>query len=270
MKATVAAAARFEPMNLVFAALGGVVLLFIIAPLAGMFIDTPSADLAETARDAEVRASIWLTLWTSMAATLFFAVAAIPFAYLLARRDFPAKRLVTGVIDLPIVIPHSAAGIALLGVLSRDSLAGSAAEAVGLSFVSSPVGIMAAMAFVSLPFLINAARDGFAAVPERLEKAALTLGASPAKVFFTVSLPLAWRAILSGLILMWARGLSEFGAVIIIAYHPMITPVMIYERFGAFGLKYARPVAALFVLVCLAVFVVLRMLARERTDASSR
>ena len=270
MKATGAVAARFEPMNLVFAALGGVVLLFIIAPLAGMFIDTPAADLVETARDAEVRASIWLTLWTSMAATLFFAVAAIPFSFLLARKDFFGKRLVTGVIDLPVVIPHSAAGIALLGVLSRDSLAGSAAEAVGLSFVSSPAGIMAAMAFVSLPFLINAARDGFAAVPERLEKAALTLGASPAKVFFTVSLPLAWRAILSGLILMWARGLSEFGAVIIIAYHPMITPVMIYERFGAFGLKYARPVAVLFVLVCLAVFVVLRMLARERSDASSR
>lgn len=262
--------ARVEPMTLAFAFLGGAILLFVIAPLAGLFLHTPSADLVETAQDAAVRASIRLTLWTSMAATILFAIAAIPFSFLLARKSFPGKRLVTGMIDLPVVIPHSAAGIALLGVLSRNTLAGSAAESIGLSFVSSPAGIMAAMAFVSLPFLINAARDGFAAVPERLERAALTLGASPVKVFFTISLPLAWRAILSGLILMWARGLSEFGAVVIIAYHPMITPVMIYERFGAFGLKYARPVAALFVLVCLAVFIVLRMLARERTDASSR
>jgi molybdate/tungstate transport system permease protein len=127
---------------------------------------------------------------------------------------------------------------------------------------------MAAMAFVSLPFLINAARDGFAAVPIRLEKAALNLGASPARVFLTISIPLAWRAILSGLILMWARGMSEFGAVVIVAYHPMVTPVLIFERFGAFGLSYARPVAALFILVCLAAFLVLRLLSVGRHDAS--
>lgn len=126
---------------------------------------------------------------------------------------------------------------------------------------------MAAMAFVSIPFLVNSARDGFAAVDSKLEKAALNLGASPARVFFTVSLPLAWRSVVSGLVLMWGRGLSEFGAVVIIAYHPMITPVMIYERFGAFGLEYARPVAAVFLLVCLAFFVVMRVLAGRRGHA---
>jgi molybdate/tungstate transport system permease protein len=116
------------------------------------------------------------------------------------------------------------------------------------------------MAFVSLPYLINAARDGFISVPERLEKAALTLGASPVRVFFTVSLPLAWKNILSGLILMFARGMSEFGAVIIIAYHPMITPVLIYERFTSFGLKYAQPVSVIFILVVLVFFMILRLL----------
>jgi molybdate/tungstate transport system permease protein len=120
------------------------------------------------------------------------------------------------------------------------------------------------MAFVSIPFLINAARDGFAGIPLRLEKAALTLGASPVRVFFTISLPLAWRNIVSGLILMFARGMSEFGAVIVIAYHPMITPVLIYERFGAFGLQYARPVSVLFIVISLSVFIVLRWLAREK------
>ena len=261
---------KTEPLSLVFAVFGGVVLLFIIAPLISMFVNCTLPELAETAKDAEVRDSIWLTLWTSMAATAIFAVAAIPFSYLLARKDFPLKRLVTAIIDLPIVIPHSAAGIALLGVLSRGSFFGKAADKFGVSFVGSSAGIMAAMAFVSIPYLINSSRDGFFAVPERLEKAALNLGASPFRVFLTISVPLAARPIISGLILMWARGMSEFGAVLIIAYHPMITPVLIYERFGAFGLKYARPVAVLFIAVCLIFFVVLRLLAKGKEVNAQR
>ena len=174
------------------------------------------------------------------------------------------KQLVLGIIDLPIVIPHSAAGIAILGFISRDSVIGRIAESVGLNFVGNPAGIAIAMAFVSIPFLLNAARDGFMGVPERLEKAALNLGASPTRVFFTISLPLAWRNIVSGLILMFARGMSEFGAVVIVAYHPMITPVLIYDRFGAFGLKYARPISVVFIIVCLVFFIILRMLAKEK------
>lgn len=257
---------RLEPLRLVFAALGGLVLVFIIAPLAGMFLHS-FGQIPGTAADAEVQRSIWLTLWTSMTATLVLAVAAVPFSYLLARRDFPLKRLVTAVINLPIVIPHSAAGIAILGVISRESLLGRIGECAGVRLVSGPAGIMIAMAYVSLPFLISAAREGFEAVPERLEKAALNLGASPARVFFTISLPLASRGILSGLILMWARGMSEFGAVVIVAYQPMIAPVLIYERFGAFGLSYARPLSVVFISVCLVFFVVFRLLAREKQHA---
>ena len=249
-----------------FLLLGALVLLFILAPLFGMFFATSTQSLFETARDAEVRDSIWLTLWTSMAGTLIFALAAIPLAYLLARKSFPLKKVVTGIIDIPVVIPHSAAGIAILGFVSRNSVLGQLGSSVGLNFVGNPAGIIVAMSFVSIPYLINAARDGFLGVPVRLEKAALTLGASPTRVFFSITLPLAWRNILSGLILMFARGMSEFGAVIIVAYHPMITPVLIYERFGAFGLKYARPVSVLFILISLAVFILLRALAKEKPD----
>lgn len=255
---------KFHPLYLVFTLLGALVLLFILSPLAGMFIATTPHRLFETAKETEVQQSIFLTLWTSMAATLIFAFAAVPFAYLLARKKFLLKKIVTGIIDLPVVIPHSAAGIALLGVVSRDSLLGKLGSLVGLNFVGHPAGIALAMAFVSLPFLLNAARDGFSMVPERLEKAALSLGASSTRVFFTISLPLAWRNIVSGLILMFARGMSEFGAVIIIAYHPMTTPVMIYERFGAFGLKYAQPVAVLFIIVTLILFIVLRSITLEK------
>jgi len=253
---------------LVLTALGGFVLLFIIAPLLGMVLHSSPADIVKTVAEQEVRTSILLTLGVSLSATLFMAIPAIGLAWLLARKDFPLKRVITAVIDLPIVIPHSAAGIAVLGIISRDSLIGSLGNHLGIEFVSSAAGIAVAMAYVSLPFLVNAAREGFHSVPERLEKAALNLGASPVRMFLTISLPLAWRSILAGLVLMWARGMSEFGAVIVVAYHPMVTPVLIYERFGSYGLQYARPVAVIFVGVCLAAFMLMRLLVRQDHHAS--
>lgn len=251
---------------LVFTLLGGLILLFILGPLVGMFLDTTPLQLFETSKDQEVLNSIWLTLRVSFLATIFFALGAIPLSYFLARSQFRFKKIVNGIIDLPIIIPHSAAGIAILGFISRDSVIGQIASSVGLNFVGHPIGIALAMAFVSIPFLINAARDGFENVPLKLEKTALNLGASPIRVFFTISLPLAWKNILSGLIMMFARGLSEFGAVVIVAYHPMITPVLIYERFGSFGLKYARPVSVVFILVCLVFFILLRSLSKNKNS----
>jgi len=249
-----------QGLQWVFSLLGALILLFILAPVLGLLFSSSPLKLFETAKDPEVKNSILLTLGTSMGGTLLFALAAVPFSWILARYRFPLKKLVTAIIDLPVVIPHSAAGIAVLGFLSRDTWLGKASSAAGFNFVGHPAGIMIAMAFVSLPYLINAARDGFLSVPERLEKAALTLGASPVRVFFTISLPLAWKNILSGLILMFARGMSEFGAVVIIAYHPMITPVLIYERFTSFGLKYAQPVSVIFILVVLVFFMIIRLL----------
>lgn len=255
---------RLRTFDIILLLLGGLILLFIISPLLGMFLATTPTQFFETSKDPEVLDSIWLTLRVSFLATLFFAVGAIPLSYFLARTKFKFKKIINGIIDLPIVIPHSAAGIAILGFISRDSVLGQIGSSLGLNFVGHPAGIALAMAFVSIPFLINAARDGFENVPVRLEKTALNLGASPVRVFFTISLPLAWKNILSGLIMMFARGLSEFGAVIIVAYHPMVTPVLIYERFGAFGLKYARPVSVVFIVVCLVFFVLLRMVATKK------
>jgi molybdate/tungstate transport system permease protein len=104
----------------------------------------------------------------------------------------------------------------------------------------------------------------------RLEQAALNLGATPSQVFFTISLPLAWRSILSGLIMMFARGMSEFGAVVIIAYHPMTSSVMLWEWFGAYGLKYARPIAVLVILISLIFFILLRLLSKNDDPVSRK
>ncbi|MRR19278.1 ABC transporter permease subunit [bacterium] len=250
--------------NWVFAILASLVLLFIIAPLAGMFLDSSLSEVRTTAADAAVRRSVWYTLAIAFSATLIFAMGAVPLAWIMARRQFPLKKVVQGIIDLPVVLPHTAAGIALLGFISRDGALGGAAQKAGILLVNNAAGIALAMAFVSLPFLINAARDGFAAVPERTEKAALTLGASQSRIFFTVSLPQAWRSVVSGFIMMFARGMSEFGAVVIIAYHPMIAPVLIYDRFNTYGITAARPASIIFILVALVFFVLFRVLATDR------
>jgi molybdate/tungstate transport system permease protein len=252
---------QFSSFKLGMALLSGLVLLFFVAPLAGMFLSTDMGRLVESAQDREVQDSIFLSLWTAFASTTFFAVLAIPGAWFLARSEFKGKKLVLGLIDVPVVIPHTAAGIALLGILSRDTPLGKAAASIGIEFMGSAWGIAIAMAFVSLPFLLTSAIDAFQSVPPRLEQAALTLGAGPVRVFLTISLPLAWRGIISGMVMMFARGMSEFGAVVIVAYHPMTAPVLIYERFGAFGLSYTQPVAVLFIAMSLFIFILFRTLA---------
>ena len=260
---------RVDTFSLVFIFLAGLLLLFIIAPLVGMFITTTPISLFDAAKETDVQKSIWLTISTSIAATLIFSLAAIPLAYLLARKNFFFKKIILGIINIPVIIPHSAAGIALLGIISRDTFLGKIADSLGFSFVNSPAGIIVAMAFVSIPYLINAAIDGFINVPERLEKVALTLGASKTKVFFSITLPLAWRSIFTGIVMMWGRGLSEFGAVIIIAYHPMITPVMIFERFNSYGLQYAKPVTVLFISICLVIFVAMKLISRKTKNVKA-
>jgi molybdate/tungstate transport system permease protein len=247
--------------------LSTIVILMIVIPLARMMMAADPAILRATISEPEVYSSILLTLRSALWATLVCAVFGIPLAYILARWKFPGKSLVQGLTDLPIMIPHTAAGIALLMVYGRRFFLGRAFEKLGIGFVGTEAGISLAMAFVSLPFLVNAARDGFISVDPRLERVARTLGATPWRSFFKVSLPLTWRPILSGAIMMWARGISEFGAVIILAYHPMTAPILIWERFQSYGLKYATPVAVVLILICLIIFSLLRWLATRPREA---
>ena len=247
-------------MTLTFALLGLVIFLFIIVPLIRMVAASDPKILLDTLLESEVRNAIWLSLYAALIATVVGSVLGVPLAYLLARSEFAGKKLVEGFIDVPIVVPHTAAGIALLFVFGRNFFAGKVFHVMGIDFVDSTAGIVVAMLFVSIPFLIDSAKEGFKKVDVRLEKVARTLGASPWQTFFRITLPLAWRSIVAGNILMWARGISEFGAVIILAYHPMIAPTLIFDRFESYGLKYSQPVAVLLVLVCLLIFIVLRTL----------
>jgi molybdate/tungstate transport system permease protein len=237
------------------------VMAYILLPLYQMVSQPELAGLVEAARDPEVRSSIGLSLGTSFGAAALCLVFGTPLAYVLARREFPGKRVVESVIDLPIMIPHPVVGIALLSLAGRGTWMGDLLHAVGVRLMGTVTGIVAVLIFVGLPFYVNAAKAGFEAVPRRLENVSRSLGAGPWRTFASVTAPLTWRSLLAGFIMCAARAVSEFGAIIIVAYHPMVAPVLMYERFTAYGLAWSQPVAVLLIAVCLVLFLLLRLVA---------
>jgi molybdate/tungstate transport system permease protein len=245
--------------DLLFSLAGGLLILFIILPLVSTVLSTTPTGFLQAFTDPEVLHSIGLTFGAAAIATMIAVVTGIPLAYLLARRKFAGKRLVEALVNLPVVIPHTAAGVALLLVFGRYGLVGHWLTPLGITFTDNLAGIVVAMLFVSLPYLVNLSRDAFSMVDAELERVAMTDGASQWQAFWHVTLPLAWRGVLGGAVMMWARGISEFGAVVILAYHPKIVPVLVYERFEGFGLDAAQPVALLLILVALVVFITLQL-----------
>ena len=142
--------------------------------------------------------------------------------------------------DLPLVIPHPVAGIALLLVLGRASPVGGALYAAGLRVASSPTGIVCAMLFVSAPLYVSAAREAFARVDARYESVARTLGDDAWRAFRRVTLPLSARGLTAAAVVMWARAVSEFGAIVILTYNPKVASVLSYDRFTSYGSERER------------------------------
>lgn len=238
----------------------GLVLLFIFGPLASVIAAPTWERMYETLIDAQVIASIRLSLVTAGTASAVALILGTPLAYLLARNNFPGKRVVESLIDLPIMIPHPVVGIALLSLAGRNHWFGEFIQSIGIELMGTTTGIICVLVFVGMPFYVNTAKAGFESVSPRLENVSRSLGAGPGATFFRVTLPLTWRHVLVGMIMCMARALSEFGAVVIVAYHPMIAPVLMYERFTAYGLSWSQPVAVLLILVSMAFFLVLRII----------
>ncbi|HUJ99322.1 MAG TPA: ABC transporter permease [Stellaceae bacterium] len=247
---------------LVFSLCGGVLLAFILLPLLRLAASQSAGSLARIAAMADVRQAIALSLEAALITAVLAALLGVPLAYLLARARFRGRAVVAAIIDLPLAVPHTVAGIALLFVLGRQGIIGAPLAALfGLRFWGTLAGIVAAMLFVSIPYTVNAARIGFEAVDPRLEMTARSLGLGPWQVLRRVSLPLAWRSVMTGLTLTYARAVSEFGAVVILVYHPMTAPVKIYELFLRFGVDDAAGMSVLLLLITLGLFILLRALA---------
>ena len=236
-----------------------IIIFFLSIPILKMFVGVGSSKLLETIQDGEVIASIWLTMKVSAWAMIFVLITGLPLAYIIARYDFYGRSFLEAIVDIPIMIPHTAAGIALLTTFGNTIL-GDFFRFFGIEFVGTEYGIMIAMMFLSAPFLINSAKDGFRKVDVKLEKVARTLGANPVSVFFRITIPNAKKDIINGALMMWSRGLGEFGAVVILVYHPMTTPVLIFDRFNSYGLSFSAPVAAVIIGFSVVVFLVVRFI----------
>ncbi|MBN1579751.1 MAG: ABC transporter permease [Anaerolineae bacterium] len=243
---------------------GGLLVSFVLLPLASILIALTPRRFWLACTDPEVLRAMGLTFLAAAIATLLALATGVPLAYLLARRRFLGKKWLMALIDLPVVVPHTAAGVALLMVFGRRGLLGRWLAPLGMAFVDNLGGIVVGMLFVSLPFLVTMSREAFAMVDEELERVATVDGASAWQAFWLITLPLAWRGVLGGAMMMWARGMSEFGAVVILAYHPKIAPVLVYERFQGFGLAAAQPVAAILILAALAAFGLLRLVLQKQ------
>jgi molybdate/tungstate transport system permease protein len=241
--------------------LGALLIIFILEPIIILLLSVDYSTLAETAADQNVQAAIGLSIGMALLATIASLILGIPLGYLLARRDFMGRSFIQGLVDVPIVMPHLVSGIALLMVFGANGIIGAPLDSLGVRFVDAWPGIVIAMMFVSVPFVVNSARDGFAAVDPRLEKVGRSLGASRIQVFSTISLPLSMRSIITGGIMSWARAISEFGSIIIIVYFPMVATTLIYDRFTSFGLSSVRPISVLLILICLFIIIILRIVA---------
>ena len=250
-------------LSVLAALAGSLLLLFLAAPLVELVGTNGGEGLRRLGSDAELRDSLLLTALCATTATLVGVIGATPLAYLLARREFPGRAVLAAVLDLPLLIPHPVAGIALLLLLGRESAVGGAALEMGFRIVGTPLGIIAAMLFVSAPLFVSGAREAFAKVDPRYEGVARTLGDTPWRAFYRVTLPLAGRGLLASSVVMWARAVSEFGAIVILTYNPKVASVLSYDRFTSYGLSEALPVAAALALLALLPLTILRALRTE-------
>lgn len=251
--------------------LGFVILSFIIFPILHFSLQVSPQTLLITLRDRGFQAALYHSLITSTVSTLIIMVFGIPLAYIMVRVDFRGKKIFDNLIDLPILIPQTVAGIALLVLLGPKSPLGEFIyKHCNIAIVGGYLGIIAAQIFVSSPFFIRSAMDAFDGVDVQLEDASRTLGASSFSTFWRVSLPLAAGGIFNGCILSWARALSEVGSLMVVAYRPMTVSVYLYDQFIQYGLTETQPIAVLLVIICLWAFIALRWFRYHITKQISR
>lgn len=248
-----------------FCILGAVLVGITVLAIANM----ATAELAnpahflEVATSSEVVGSILLTFCAGANAVLLLILFGTPLAYVLARaRPSRFKGVVESVVDIPLILPHTVAGLLVYLLFMRRGWLGAPLSEIGISFEDAYPGTVVAMLFVASPFFINSMREGFEKVPVHLENVARTLGAGMFTTFRTVSLPLSFRHMYSGALLAWGRAIGEFAGVIMIAYYPFIISTLIYYSFTTDGIKTSRSIAFAVILISFGVFYLLRRMTR--------
>jgi molybdate transport system permease protein len=247
--------------------------LTLVAGLFALFLALPVVTLvARAALDGSFATAVaspvvldglCLSLVTTAVSLVVTVVFGLPLAYVLARRRFRGKGFVEAVVDLPIVLPPSVAGLALLIVLGRRGLLAGPLDLLGISLPFTTIAVILAQTFVSAPVFIRSARTGIAAVDGDLEDAARVDGASEPQLFRSITLPLASTALAAGLVMSWARSLGEFGATIMFAGNvegrTQTLPLVVYSEFQGGDLEGSIAAAAILVLAAFGVLLAVRV-----------
>ncbi len=246
-----------------------VLLVLLGLPIFAVFWKSVNASFFTYALAPTALSALRLSLLTSSLSTLLAVAAGMPLAYILARWKFHGKTALELLVDLPVVLPPSVAGLALLIAFGRQGVFGRWLVPLGISLPFTTAAVIMAQTFVAAPLFVRSAKVGFVEIDPRLEEAAIVEGASELQLFRSVMLPLAWRSLLTGIVLTWTRALGEFGATILFAGNlegrTQTMPLAIY-----LGLEHSLGVAlalsVMLVMVSVVLLGVLRRLERKKND----
>src|SRR5208282_4736984 len=238
--------------------------LFVL-PVVALFFYAGGSGIAFAAGDAGFRTALEFTLLASALAVGLGLLTGVPLGYVLARYRFPGRRILESIVTIPVVIPHLVVGIGLLLLFAPNTPVGRFTAALGIPIFDAVWGVVLVMLYVGASYVVLTSQLAFRSVDEEVLEAARSLGAGPGEAFATVTLPAAARGILTGALLMWARGVSEVGGFLILAYavYPSFpyggpvtntASVYIYNLYSTAGVQAAAGASALLVLVALAVF----------------
>ncbi|WP_241215196.1 ABC transporter permease [Thermobaculum terrenum] len=224
------------PRHLALIIASAPMMLFLVIPMIALVAQAPLEEVIAYLTDQQVSMAIALSAYTTITTTCVTVALGTPLAYLMARYRFRGKKMLDTLIDLPLVLPPSAAGIALLLTFGRHGILGERLADLGLQIPFTPLAVVLAQTFVSAPFYIRATMNGIASVDSSLEEAGMVDGAGSLRLFWSITFPMARVAMISGAIMTWARALGEFGATIIFAGNfpgrTQTIPIAIYLGFN--------------------------------------
>ncbi|MEM6188731.1 sulfate ABC transporter permease subunit CysT [Shewanella scandinavica] len=248
----------------------GVSLLFVslilLLPTTGLIMQTSSMSLSEywgVITDPRVLASYRVTILSALAASLFNCLFGLLLAWVLVRYEFPGKRILDALVDLPFALPTAVAGITLATLYAENGQIGSVLAELGIKVAYTPLGIVVAMIFTSIPFVVRTVQPVLEEFSHDEEEAGMTLGASDSAVFWRIILPSLWPALMVGTALSFTRSLGEFGAVIFIAgnmpYISEITSLMIFVRLQEFDFAGASAIASVVLMTSLLLLLLINL-----------
>jgi sulfate transport system permease protein len=241
--------------------------LIVLLPLSALIFKTAGltwADFWATVSNERVVASYRLTFGASLIAALINLFAGLLVAWVLVRYQFAGKRLIDAMVDLPFALPTAVAGIALATLYGPNGWIGQWFEPLGIKVAFTPLGIVVALVFISLPFVVRTVQPVLEDLETELEEAASSLGASRWQIFIKVILPTVWPALLTGFTLAFARAIGEFGSVVFIAGNmPMvseITPLLIISKLEQFDYRGATAIAVVMLAASFALLLLINLL----------